>query len=618
MDFSHETPPKPNADLSPDEGRSHFLETLGAGDDALNSLRQLREMTEHGSDDVALSSQPDDISSVGGKVDPVRSIQIQSAICRVQADSTGNRAETEGPQQKADSQSKEKPKAKEFDLKVSVKTHEKKEESAKNVLADLPSLSHVTEEKEVVVAEAPTALVPADSAPNEQVTLACPKCAGELTLMRQHLGVEGNCVWCQLPIVAAASGANGQVRIFPPQSEVAVLEVPEVDSPTEEKVDAEISAPERPETEPASFDGEKATVEETPESDIELMSEEVKIDAEIPEEIESAGSVVDLDDEPDKDEIEEVLVTESEKTESEEAPVTLDSFQSTEQISPIDSLAPPEALPDFGVPATGFQESFKASPVVKESDEVMPDGFASPMFAPTPSPDSRDEKNSAPAELGPATEILTGLAALPVPMTEAAAVPDGFTSLPAPVEAEEKPFQEEPAAIPEEAATPEPSVKDEAIAAGFSTPTPWGAPAEAVIETPLNESDSEDIPSDFSPPAEAPTAASAPVASEPWAALPPMPSNEASATSPLDEANEVSVSAPSELVEPQSAPMSNVAPAALSPSIQTDEDQGFSGFDVPNDVRAGGGFGKLELSEPDSARELPAPQLDAKPDVEDS
>jgi len=44
--------------------------------------------------------------------------------------------------------------------------------------------------------------------------LACPKCQGELVLKREHLGIEGACVWCGAEIVATESGADRSVRVF--------------------------------------------------------------------------------------------------------------------------------------------------------------------------------------------------------------------------------------------------------------------------------------------------------------------------------------------------------------------------------------------------------------------
>ncbi|MCG8602548.1 MAG: hypothetical protein MI807_20560, partial [Verrucomicrobiales bacterium] len=50
---------------------------------------------------------------------------------------------------------------------------------------------------------------------NDSLHLHCPKCEGELVLRREHLGVEGACVWCGIQIVAAESGLDRQVRVFP-------------------------------------------------------------------------------------------------------------------------------------------------------------------------------------------------------------------------------------------------------------------------------------------------------------------------------------------------------------------------------------------------------------------
>ncbi|MCP5551786.1 MAG: hypothetical protein H7A53_12930 [Akkermansiaceae bacterium] len=48
----------------------------------------------------------------------------------------------------------------------------------------------------------------------EILNVLCPGCAKGLSLRREHLGVAGQCVWCQEPIVAAVSGMDGMVRLF--------------------------------------------------------------------------------------------------------------------------------------------------------------------------------------------------------------------------------------------------------------------------------------------------------------------------------------------------------------------------------------------------------------------
>ncbi|MEM9281209.1 MAG: hypothetical protein AAGA96_05235 [Verrucomicrobiota bacterium] len=74
---------------------------------------------------------------------------------------------------------------------------------------------------------------------DELLHLKCPKCDGELVIREKHLGVDGACVWCHAPIVAARSGVDGTVRIFPvfqPGSAEGEplesgLEAPKVESP---------------------------------------------------------------------------------------------------------------------------------------------------------------------------------------------------------------------------------------------------------------------------------------------------------------------------------------------------------------------------------------------------
>ena len=50
---------------------------------------------------------------------------------------------------------------------------------------------------------------------NESLALECPECHGELVLQRRHLGIEGLCVWCHTPIIAAESARDSIVRVFP-------------------------------------------------------------------------------------------------------------------------------------------------------------------------------------------------------------------------------------------------------------------------------------------------------------------------------------------------------------------------------------------------------------------
>lgn len=65
------------------------------------------------------------------------------------------------------------------------------------------------------VQAAPEEIAPVVDDAGDVVQLECPGCGGGLVLRRQHLGIEGLCVWCHTPIVAAESARDGQVRVYP-------------------------------------------------------------------------------------------------------------------------------------------------------------------------------------------------------------------------------------------------------------------------------------------------------------------------------------------------------------------------------------------------------------------
>jgi len=78
-----------------------------------------------------------------------------------------------------------------------------------------------------------------------------------LSLRHEHLGMEGQCVWCEIPIVAASSGLDGKVRVFRvavsqaeiPQAEVPQAEVPQAEVPQAEVPQAEVPQAEVPQAE---------------------------------------------------------------------------------------------------------------------------------------------------------------------------------------------------------------------------------------------------------------------------------------------------------------------------------------------------------------------------------
>lgn len=662
MDFPHENTPKPDADLSEDEGRSHFLETLGAGDDAMNSLRQLRELTARNreEDGVVLSSQPDDITdTVAGSVAPSRSVEVSIPAVRAELESgkapmkSAPKApgiqgrvisiEIEKHPSEPAAQSAETPSAEsgsdeggpESVSEVAVTENEMADPPAppeeEVAVAEIPDeevteakvepetefesdKSDIESEPELEVQPepgnenadeagdspagesmsvekedaAPAALVPADPAPNEQITLACPKCEGELTLMRQHLGVEGNCVWCQLPIVAAASGANGLVRIFPLQVDAAPVEAPAAEVPAKEEagpVEAEVAKPAEPaepEVESVSVENEAPQVEETSETDLKPESEEdheVVLEEKAPEAIEveigkaasaeatreeavsecateevaeevdvevipdgfsngfsdggaDTTSVLDLMDEVDgafdESDSEPSFISASDRDENEEMPMTIESFQSIHEDVPASFLAPAEDLPELDSMPTGFQSSFSEPAAEEKPQDEMPSGFASPMLAPAP-----DSSTDSATPLDSRDE--QNLA--PAELKEDLPAPVGFTGLPAPVK--------------EEAAVPD----------GFTS----AAPAMEGGESPISEA-----PAEFSDPTvtsestfESDMASAAFNTPMPWGA-PTEPVNKTpAAEEPASEA--VAESIPTEFSGPAETGAESSMPSASGP-----------------------------------------------------
>ncbi len=68
------------------------------------------------------------------------------------------------------------------------------------------------------------------------LNLNCPSCDRGLTLQPEHLGIPGNCVWCDTAIIAAESGLDHTVNIFRIASDAPA-------SPTPAEVDLEEASP---------------------------------------------------------------------------------------------------------------------------------------------------------------------------------------------------------------------------------------------------------------------------------------------------------------------------------------------------------------------------------------
>ncbi|NNE94107.1 MAG: hypothetical protein HKN23_20870 [Verrucomicrobiales bacterium] len=121
-----------------------------------------------------------------------------------------------------------------------------------------PGLMAATSEIDVPVSDKPPAN---ESGPEPEqpavpenvstaITVSCPSCNKGLTLQPQHLGIAGQCVWCDLPIIAAVSGVDQKVNVFPlatlpaepsapEETEVSNLEPPSLPDPSDRVVDQE-------------------------------------------------------------------------------------------------------------------------------------------------------------------------------------------------------------------------------------------------------------------------------------------------------------------------------------------------------------------------------------------
>lgn len=195
----------PNAD------KSHFLESLGLGEDGsgVEPGRGLREAA--GDEGVVLSSLPDHLGFSMAPCEASRNLSVSFSVARGSDRAT--------------------PAA------VPLPANETPE-----IDPEAP-LSSAAQPPESVDAAAPEA-----DGPDALLHLKCPDCDGSLVVKRRHLGVEGACVWCLAPIVAAASGRDGSVRVFP------ILGVRPAQTPVEADEPEPAKEPEEPEEpeEPAS------------------------------------------------------------------------------------------------------------------------------------------------------------------------------------------------------------------------------------------------------------------------------------------------------------------------------------------------------------------------------
>ncbi|MBL9160657.1 MAG: hypothetical protein JNJ70_24465 [Verrucomicrobiales bacterium] len=159
-------------EASEDSAKGQFLNSLGLGESELIApLRRDRGTRVQEDEGVVLSSMPDDLGFTAPGMVPDRGVALLS---------------------------QQLPKERETITAISLPTEDETQ----------PEPEDSSNNESTGSSAAPVDL-------EETLNLQCPECHGSLVLKRLHLGIEGACVWCHTPIVAAESGRDGQVRVFP-------------------------------------------------------------------------------------------------------------------------------------------------------------------------------------------------------------------------------------------------------------------------------------------------------------------------------------------------------------------------------------------------------------------
>ena len=380
--------------------------------------------------------------------------------------------------------------------------------------------------------------------PDETLHMHCPECRGSLVLKRLHLGVEGACVWCHTPIVAAESSRDGIVRVFPilghagtPSSQPspaadpresakdltasAVVEEParpHTGAPASESTPAPAVGPELPTPAPIGF-GELTPAPEP--ASASLASGGFEYSA-APAPAPKAEPVPETSALPEGASFGSGFIAPDFSI----TPPTAPAEEPSESSSDLESLY-----------ETGGFLAMKPAP----SQEVSPELHVPREMAGFDGPASSFSLPAIDApNLKPMATVETPAAPAPAPAVVQAA------AAPAPEMAGFGSFLQMPQANPEQGVpsdtAPAAAVSEPAPESGFHTPTPWGPP------TPVTSV----IPAATSPTA---APASTPVA-EPKAtgALPSGFASGFGALSPLPESAAPAASAPAPESEPPTAP----------------------------------------------------------------
>jgi len=162
--------------------QSPFLNSLGLGENAKTREADCRGRTGAEDEGVVLSSLPDNLGFSMAPSESPRGLSLSFSVTRG--------AERSAP------------------TDITLPTDEDPDSSPDSTAdANTDTVDHHESEVAATVAE--------DAGPDAELCLTCPECEGDLVLKKRHLGVEGICVWCHTAIVAAESGRDGSVRIFP-------------------------------------------------------------------------------------------------------------------------------------------------------------------------------------------------------------------------------------------------------------------------------------------------------------------------------------------------------------------------------------------------------------------
>jgi hypothetical protein len=449
--------------------KSHFLNSLGLGerDGSSNALEGRREKVED--EGVVLSSLPDDLGFSMTPSEPARGLSLSFSVTRgteVAAPDSISLPSDEEP-------------APDPEPAVS-------ENASSSEQADTPAA-----ETEALASDSGESLPSESRDPEAILHLACPECDGALVLKRRHLGVEGACVWCHAAIVAAESGRDGAVRIFP----ILGVRVPAPEGTTTEEA-----------AEPEAADASEAAVSTSP-SEEEPSSwtepETVAATAPAPAPLNDFVSPINEDVAPTQpwgsvpaamDDADgsrndfspegspAVFESESEPIDSgfvANDPPDLDSLYETGGFvapvvsSPVASLEPAPGsgneTPSFGFAApasipSGFGSFLQSSQPLPES------GPSADFTGPTPWGPPVRPAATAPTPVKPSTPASAGPDDAPP-----SALPDGFIPSPPAVMPEQTPTWEMAFGRPS-GSTPTPNPEpDEAFASAFGSPFGTGS-----------------------------------------------------------------------------------------------------------------------------------------------